>query len=373
MILLTDFLNRAALILLITVVLFSGCASAKGKLKEAYAGEGRFLIAVYPVENLSGTPAPIKEIRESFISKLKTQGFDVLDVEALEKFMARHRVRYTGGVDKAIAKAFKEETKTQGVLIISLELYSETNPPKIALTARLVSTGDDPGILWIDGIGQGGDDSPGILGLGLIEDPKALLQKVLQSLSDSLQNTMLSKRERMDIRGGKRKFRPKIAYRSPILDSSRKYTVVVAPFFNSSERKNAGEIMVLHFIRHLQEFENFNVIEPGIIRQELLTLRIIMDEGVSLSNADALFSTTGADLILSGRVMDYQDYQGIWGKPKVDFSALLIERKRREVVWSSDSHNEGDDGVFFFDWGRVNTAYAMASQMTRSIVARMVK
>jgi hypothetical protein len=70
--------------------------------------------------------------------------------------------------------------------------------------------------------------------------------------------------------------------------------------------------------------------------------------------------------------LDYQDYRGAFGAPKVDFSVLLIERKSRKVVYSSFSHNEGDDGVFFFDWGRVNTAHAMASQMARAIGQRML-
>jgi hypothetical protein len=57
----------------------------------------------------------------------------------------------------------------------------------------------------------------------------------------------------------------------------------------------------------------------------------------------------------------------------VDFSALLIERKSQEVVWASESDNEGDDGVFFFDWGKVNTAHAMASEMVLSAVETIVE
>jgi hypothetical protein len=98
-----------------------------------------------------------------------------------------------------------------------------------------------------------------------------------------------------------------------------------------------------------------------------------MEDGVSLANADAIFSTLNLDLILSGKVIDYQDYQGVWGKPKVDFFTLSIERKSREIVWYSSSYNEGDDGVFFFDRGRVNTAYVMASQMTQWIGKRILK
>ena len=131
--------------------------------------------------------------------------------------------------------------------------------------------------------------------------------------------------------------------------------------------------MSLLFVTWLKQFKNFNVIEPGIVRQQLLTLRVIMPEGVSLADADALFSSLDADLILTGDVFRYQDYQGIWGKPKVDFSAVFFDRQRRTIMWSSESYNEGDDGVFFFDRGRINTAHAMASRMVQSIAWMIIQ
>jgi len=221
--------------------------------------------------------------------------------------------------------------------------------------------------LWIDGVGLAGDDAPGILGLGLIEDPKALLEKAVGRLTGSLGKYFDKKSDRDHIQSVKGKFRPKVSYRSNVFDPSQEYTVAVVPFLNLSGRKNAGEILGLEFIRNLKRFEQFDVMEPGIVRQQLLTLRMIIPEGISLANADALFTTLNVDLILAANVNEYQDYQGVFGTPKVDFFVQLIERKSRSVVWSSVSHNQGDDGVFFFDRGSVNTAHAMASQMTRWI------
>jgi hypothetical protein len=254
-----------------------------------------------------------------------------------------------------------------GVLITSLELYHDQYPPKISILSRLISTGDSPLILWMDSAGLAGDDSPGILGLGLIEAPKVLVEKTMKSVTGSLIRYLSTRTDEVKGRDLKKKFRPKIAYRSPSLDPDRKYVIAVLPFFNRSERKYADEILVLHFIRQLKKFNQFHIIEPGILRQELLGLRVILEDGVSLTNADAIFAILDADIIVSGRVMDYQDYKGIWGKPKVDFSTVLIERKSRQVIWGSNSYNEGDDGVFFFDRGRVNTAHAMTSQMVQWI------
>ena len=171
---------------------------------------------------------------------------------------------------------------------------------------------------------------------------------------------------------GLRKFRPKIVYRSEGLDPEKKHSIAVVPLFNKSDRKYAGEIIALHMIRNLMAFENVAIIEPGIVRQELLKFRIIMSEGVSLPDTETILNAVDADLVLNGEVLDYQDYQGPEGSPKVDFSVLFIEKKTRKVVYSSYSENTGYDGVLFFDWGKVNTAHAMASQMTRAIGERLV-
>ena len=73
--------------------------------------------------------------------------------------MAKYRIRYTGGVSAEIAKAFKQDINVSSILITSVELYSDANPPKISLISRLVSTGKNPSILWMDGVGLAGDDS----------------------------------------------------------------------------------------------------------------------------------------------------------------------------------------------------------------------
>jgi len=71
--------------------------------------------------------------------------------------------------------------------------------------------------------------------------------------------------------------------------------------------------------------------------------------------------------------MDYQDFQGMAANPKVVFSAEIFEKNSRAVVWAAQSHNRGDDGVFFFDWGKVNTAYVMASEMAQLAVEEMIE
>jgi len=337
------------------------------------SGQKRLKIAVFPVFNLSATPAPLKHIRRLLSGALQANGETIIDEQILENVFAKNRIRYVGGLDRSAASAVRQEAGADVVLITSLEHYSDVLPPKIALTARLVSTADRIRILWMDGVGLAGDDSPGLLDLGLIDNSDTLLAIAVQRILASLFEFLSTGQNQADSSAPRSKHRPKVIFRSPVLDPAVPHTVAVMPFFNLSERNLAGEIMALHFVRQLRARENFNVIEPGVVRQALLRGRVIMGGGISLADAGLISNLLEADLILSGKIMDYQDFQGSAAKPKVDFSAEIFEEKSREVVWAALSYNQGDDGVFFFDWGRINTAYAMATQMVQLAVEDMVE
>jgi hypothetical protein len=373
MILSTRCLSRIIAFFLGGILLFAP-GFCVGEAAEGSSSQGTvFTVAVYPIQNLSGTAVPLKAIRELLVRELERKGLRVLDEASLDLFMTKNRIRYTSGVDAATMTAMKKETGVGAVLITSLEMYSESVPPKIALTSRLVSTGEAPRILWADGVGMAGDDAPGILGIGLIEDPAILVNKAMGSLVGSLARG-LGKGDGAINRGEPpNKFSPRSAYRSPLLDGREKHRVAIIPFFNRTDSRDAGDIMALRFLACLWQRGEFEVIEPGLIRAVFLDLRIIMEEGVSLSEATALFSALDVDMIVGGRVYEYYDYQGVYGKPKVDFSVQLLDRAGGKVVWSSHSHNEGDDGVFFFDVGRVNTAHTMSAKMVRSIGEMIVK
>jgi hypothetical protein len=373
MILSINFSIRTTVLLIAILLGFSHAAAQNDAVAvaEPSAGAGRLKIAVYPVFNLSASPAPLAAIRLQMIEELKDANATLIADDVLDSAMTKNRVRYLGGLDRATAQAMRRDAGADCVLITLLELYSEDIPPKIALTARLVSTASRMEILWIDGIGLAGDDAPGLLALSLVEDPQKLMRKAVHHLAQSLAVFLSGQGKRAISRPSKKKFGPEIIYRKADFADNGTYKVAIVPFFNSSARSFAGEILALHFVRQLWALDNFKVFEPGVVRQQLLKARIIMNSGISLADADLIGHELNADLILNGKVIDYQDYRGYSGVAKVDFAAELFDRASREVVWSVKSHHQGDDGVFFFDWGRVNTAYAMASQMVQLAVAEI--
>ena len=373
----TNFLNKAVIYLVTLLFCLSGCTAANDSavrvLHDSTVLEKNLRIAVLPISNISGNAAPLNNLQQSLIDSFRREGLEVLDEKVLETFIIKHRIRYVGGINRATARALRWEIGAEAVLITSLELFSENPPPKIVLTSRLISTGNNPTILWMDAAGLAGNDSVGILELSLIEDFRKLLEKAVLHLSTSLASYLSAGELKIDSPTRNIRFWPQIYYRSPIIDPGTKYTVAITPFFNKSQSRSAGEIMALHFVRSLRAFENFSVLEPGLVRQFLLDYRIIYPDGISNTQADALFSKLNVDLILAGKIFSYEDNRGFFGTPKVDFSALLFERKSREVVWASESHGEGDDGVFFFDWGKINTAHRLASLMVTSALSTLVE
>lgn len=350
----------------------SGCVAATDAVEPGARVPGRApLVAVFPVENLSGKRAPVEEVRQLLVDHLTRAGVALLEDAVFEQVAAKHRVRYTAGVEPAFAKALAQEAGAAAVLIPSVELYDASRPPRVALFARLVSTGEAPAVRWIDGVGSAGDDAPGILGIGLVDDPAVLLGRAVDALARSLVRH-LETGARVEDREPPRKLRPKSIYRSDALDPERTYSVAVVPFFNRTARPYAGEVAALHMMRSLATFERLSVVEPGLVREELLRFRIIMQDGISLADTETILGAVDADLVLNGEVLDYRDALAAGSAPQVDFAVLFIERRTRRIIYSSYSENRGDDGVFFFDWGRINTAHTMASRMARAVVDRML-
>jgi hypothetical protein len=340
------------------------------------------LIAILPIENLSGGRAPLDEIHRQLRWKLSQMGFRLVEEEALEDFMKRYRIRHTGGLRSSVAQALGEEIGARAYLVTSLEAYQERNRPMVSILSRLVLSGERSEILWMDAVGLSGDGYPGFLGLSSVNDLNLLLERAIHCLGASL-DRFLPGEETTDIaatdasyvcdararlvsssskRRAKGRHRPQSSYRGPSFSSNTRYTVALIPFLNLSNRNSAGKIVALHFVNQLVRTGSFRVLEPGILREQLLKYRIIMQAGPSLANAELISSDEflGVDLVFSGTTFDYQD---MIGTPKVDFAVKIIDPKDRKLVWSSRSYNTGDEGVYFFDVGRIYTAHRLASEM----------
>jgi hypothetical protein len=350
--------SRALLLLLLLA-----CAGARPKPGSAVP---RGPVLVLPPANLAGGAAPLRELRSALEDALAQRGIAVVPHEAAEMFLSRHRIRWTGGVDGAAARAAAAELGAGSVLVSAVELYQPAAPPRIALSARLVAAGPDPRPIFFDERSRTGDESPGLFELGLIDDPAKLQAEVVAQLAGSL-------RAFFDGRGGAASacrggFDPAVSYRSPLVDPAATYTVAVLPFINETRRRGAGEVLALQFARQLAASPGFRVLEQGVVREELNQYRITLDDGLSLDEARVVLELLHADFVLAGTVRGWVEPANAAGAPEVEFSAMLLDRKNSEVVWQTTSFHRGDEGAWFFDLGRVPTAPALACGMVAGAV-----
>lgn len=377
MILSTNFSAIRRTVFIFILCFTAGCQSITISIQEKPEGSVstnklRPVIALLPIQNISGTKAPLVEIRQTIKNSLNAEGFSFVDAASFSEFIKKHRIRYTGGVDSKTAKYFKEETGAEAVFQTSLELYRDAQVPQISLTARLIGT-DNNRILWMGSISISGNDAPGLLDLSLIKDSRILMQKAVERLVGDLTEWANGKRNTQFLNGQNfEKIQSGNQYKSPGRFSRKVYRVAVIPFYNSSERKYAGEIMALHFLKHLLPCEHILFVEPGEVRKVFLGWRIIMDDGISLVDADVLFQKLDADYILTGNALDYEDAKGAFGKSKVHFSVCLLEKETKKVIWGTNSYSEGDDSVFMFGMGEIYTAHTLAAKMTEQAAETLI-
>ena len=358
-------------------LLATGCGGAtRATVPDASAPDGatpappayRPRIALFPPQNLSGRPARAKELEQALEKALRSRGIDVVAGDAVRRALAAQRIRYTGGLDRVSARAMRDGLGADAVLIPSIQLDDPAYPPRLALDARLLSTGDPPLILWEDGVARGGGDSPGLLNLSLTRTMDDLQGQVLNQLADSLASYLKGNGARRPDCGD---IKPRVAHRSKKLDGPPVLTVAVLPFSNQTERRNAGEAVELELVRQLVGTGKFRVVEPGTVRAEMLAGRVTVAGGASLDAARVMGAALGADVLVGGAVRDYQDPPAQAGPPQVEVGVQAIDARTGDVLWWSSSRSRGDDGVVLFGLGRVSTATELACGVARGVAERM--
>ncbi|BDG09251.1 hypothetical protein [Anaeromyxobacter paludicola] len=351
--------SSAALALL--ALLGAACGGPRAAGGDAARPPARVLkVALLPADNLAAGPVPLRELDGELLRVAQGAGLQVVSGEPVEDFLEKHRLRFTGGIDATSAAAAREELGVDAILLAEVEAYASQPAPRLAVTARLVSATPEARLLWIDGVARAGDDSPGLLGLGLVRDPRALEARELARLRGSLARALETGVAAPPCPDEGR-FEPRVAFRSPQFDPGGGYSVAVLPFFNETSRRRAGELLALELTRQLAAYRRLQVVEPGVTRDRLRRYRVIMEGGVSLDTARAMIEVLQTDVVIAGYVRELVDGDA----PSMDFTAMALDRAGR-LVWQATSHATGNDRVWLFEQGRVSTASALACRLSRS-------
>lgn len=140
-------------------------------------------ISILPFENLSENPVATKTISELIEKELRSKGWMFITRdEAVEEFLAKRRIRYTGGVTRLAVREMGKVLGVDAVLVGSINQFSDANGRiNVAVTARLVNT-IDGSIIWANTLSYMERDFVGLLGLGLITSVDVLSSRVAKDL-----------------------------------------------------------------------------------------------------------------------------------------------------------------------------------------------
>jgi hypothetical protein len=343
------------------------------------AGRPARLVAL-PVVDLSGGNADRARVDALLVERARNVGFDVVATDEVLEFLRRERLRYTGGVASETLDRLRAELGADAVLVASVDAYEPGPPPRMAIGARIL-TASDGRIASVADVALSGDDHVGVLGLGEIGSIEELADLAAKRTVESLARDGLARADALaraprtwSVPVERKRHRPKRVFHEawPAGLPERVPRVAVLPFENRSARPEAGEVLAGLFATWLAGREGLELIEPGVVREALLRGRVIQEQGLSLAQGDALRELLDVDLVVTGRLLDYADFVGA-PVPRAAFSVWVIDVRRRVVVWSAYSANRGDDGVAFFDVGRVRSARALASGMVLAAATRLAR
>lgn len=144
-------------------------------------------VAILPLENLSEDSAATGMIGEFIKKELSSKGWvHVKEKDAVEQFLARRRVRYTGGITRVLAREMGKTLGVDAILVGSINQFSDImGRANVGVTVRLVGT-DDGNIIWADTLSYSGYDFEGLLGLGIITSTDTLGSKVAEGLIENI-------------------------------------------------------------------------------------------------------------------------------------------------------------------------------------------
>jgi TolB-like protein len=324
-------------------------------------------VALFPIANLSGGAAPVDEVATHLEAALRARGVALLAGDAVDAFLARHRIRYTGGLDLAAARAARDDLGVDAVLVPSLTLFRALGVPAFGMAARLVSAGE-PGILWMDRWARTGDDAPGLFGTGVVGTVPGLRDAVVAELADGLVARLRGAGPRLGTCAAGVRYEPLHVYAAAPPRREGRLRVAVVPFVDETRRGDAGELMALDFVRELARHRELDVLEPGLVRAELLEHRVVMEGGVSHETARIALATMEVDVVVAGYVRLQEELP----VPRLELTVLALDTFDNRVLWRSSSHARGDDGVILFDVGRVTTTSELSCRLVRATVDRMV-
>ncbi len=154
-----------------------------------------------------------------------------------------------------------------------------------------------------------------------------------------------------------------------VLASGELKKIAVLPFYNISERRDAGKMVANNFVTEIFIDGRYRVEEPGNVIQFMLHENVSVVGEMGIDRIKILGRRLGVDGVLVGIVDAFDD--GARSSPRVSITARLVDSETGTIVWSASDSKSGDDYIIAFGVGKVRSANALAQKVIRQMIKKI--
>ncbi|MBI5118298.1 hypothetical protein HZA56_17620 [Candidatus Poribacteria bacterium] len=217
--------------IIVFALMLSGCSQSRQFLVRPAPAAARLnRIAVFPLENLSGTPDAGDRATASLVSKLYNSNLvNLVEPGEVEQFILRSRIRVAGELDLDTIREASRQLAADGMIFGSVNEYTYITTdlgqlPTVSMALRLVdaNTGE---IVWAATHSLQGDFKETVFGIGRVNSVVTLSEIVADDLIEALGVAMYP--EKKELYAGKAK--PTKAAIKPGLEAAKPSEAPVLP------------------------------------------------------------------------------------------------------------------------------------------------
>lgn len=309
---------------------------------EPGTGVGRLVI--FPFKNMTQDRNALDSVVPFIRAALVERGVELVEDQALMKYLIRHRIREEGYLDRETVKELSGALHANTILVGAVISYKESPNPMLGIVVRLIDV--EGNIRWAQQMVATGQDFTTVLGLGTIREIDDLVKVIVDRLFATFGNE-----EEMEARP------PSVR-------------VTVLPFRNQTSRRDAGFMASYLLVNELFNKGLFMPIEFGDVWRFMVERRIRLRGELNFAELDELWKELGADMTIIGTVEEY-DEGDRESPPKVSISARLVDTRAKRILWSGRVILGGDDELIVFEWGKMRSSEKVAQRVISKLSERI--
>jgi hypothetical protein len=244
----------------------------------------------------------------------------------------------------------REATGSRYAIVGSIDVYEPDRSMEVMISARLVDLKSHLVVTAVS-VGKTVQETEGAFGLGRAEEIEAVVDPVVAEFMEHMRGPM----------SGEPRIRRE--YHSCGL-------VAVIPLEDYSQRRHGAEVLQNLLMAELVA-RDWQVVEPGIVREFLLDERQMARGGVPDLVLRTLRERIGTCLVVTGEVEEFSvapsDVDA--AVPKLDFGLRLINARTGRLLASINRTRSGMEGERFFARGREYSMVRLARSSMDGVVS----